>query len=221
MAPEGDQKWWERILALAVQNAGFFMLVLGVAMIVLAAIAKYPKLGLEISGEYAGLWRVLLATVGLLLAVFGAILHTRRQNTGASAANPEVFGLKIQSPAHNESVREKIRMTGTYQKRPTEPVAIIQYIPESEDYWFEDLVTFDSHGTWTANIEIYGEFDEDRILQVVILGKEGRVLRDYYFHVAENADDWYGMKNLTSDILKCDEVRVAFKKTSHSGPKSK
>lgn len=160
---------WEKIVDAVVRNYALFLLIAGAALTLLAANNGYPKYGFDLNRNIY--WQGLVAILGVTLVAFGVLLVWKSQRRNDVSSTAREYGLKILAPRNNESVQKKIRLEGTFEKLPSELVAIIEYDPASEDYWFQNRVTFlASEGRWFANIVIGGEPDADRVLQIAVVG---------------------------------------------------
>jgi hypothetical protein len=146
----------------------------------------------------------------------------RSQGGNAVPSKPgQEYGLKITSPKKSptETVGEKISLVGTYLQVPTDKrVVIIEYVPRDQNYWFQGAVRFQQENNrWISDIEIGGDREMERVLQVAVLGPAGQALMDY-FHLVADENKWVGVRTLTPppDTIICDEVKVYFGRRSRA-----
>jgi hypothetical protein len=142
------------------------------------------------------------------------IYHSQTPEALPSKPGQE-YGLTIVSPekAIIETVGSKIALHGTYLQAPSDKrFVIIEYVPRDQNYWFQGAVRFQpSSDRWTTDVEIGGDWNMERVLQVAALGPAGQALMDYFLLVADT-NAWVGIRTLTPDTLICDEVKVYFGK---------
>lgn len=137
------------------------------------------------------------------------------------------FDLKITSPGGNSEVDEKVKIEGTYEKRPPkESLAVLEMSTATGRYWFrpQPAVLDEQNKKWWFN-NVYvggaqiGKRGEDRVLCLAILGESGRAMMDYYLTVRDRCGgNPVAVETLTSDITTCAQVTVHRAKIESATP---
>ncbi len=139
-----------------------------------------------------------------------AFLRTRGEADNSVIAKK--CGLRILSPGENASVKPKIRLEGSYEKKPPEgSMTVLEKSPSTSTYWFKKQTPeFDTARKlwWFSDIYVGGKKDDERILCLAIVGDSGRALMDYYFSVRDELKKPVGVKNLPKDFFRCAQVSV-------------
>jgi hypothetical protein len=58
----------------------------------------------------------------------------------------------------------------------------------------------------------WANIGESCILKVVMVGKAGQALCEYFTKVGKETSQWYSIDALTPDIVECDRVAVDIRK---------
>jgi hypothetical protein len=188
-------------LPLAVMVVGALLVVIGAAGGIQKISLSIPELG----------WRIALAVMGAVVAGLGVILIWRRgRDVQASPEEIKDYELKIAFPTREQEVGERIRMSGTYKRKPpTGSVVILDQSLADGRYWFKrSLVDFEEPNRWSADLHIAGQPPTHRKICIAVAGPAGKALLEYYFTVTKETEKYVGVSTLTPDIAVCDSVVV-------------
>ncbi len=199
----------EKIIKGLIKNTPLTLVVIGLFLVVLGATGGFQKLGIKVEDAR---WRIVLAVMGGVVAGFGVLVILRGHGDVETSALAKECDLKITSPKYNSDVDQKIRLEGTYRKKPPEKsLAVIELSPTSGKHYFKTqppLFNEKEGQWWFTDIYIGGDPGKERILFLVILGEAGKALREFYVAVREETGKTVGVKTLTPDVVQCDQVNV-------------
>ena len=119
-------------------------------------------------------------------------------------------GIKIISPAENDTVDEPINISGTYKDIPEGYKIRVFIFPErGGGYWAQSEVEYDAEKkTWNSLATIGGEPGHSAKIIATIVGNDGQKILDYYKKVADETGQWIGIEELLTDIIPEDEILV-------------
>lgn len=211
---------WGKVIKGLFKNTPLALVVIGVFLLVLGATGGFDKIGIKVD---EAVWRVVLAVMGIVAGGFGVLEVLRGKGDIETSALAKECDLRITSPQKNSEVDEKVRLEGTYKKKPPrKSLAVLELSPSSGRYWFKrQPPVYDEKGKgWWSFTDIYVGGDkgekrgEDRILYIAILGESGKALMDFYLAVREQFGKPAGIETLSPDIVLWDQVSIHRKPAS-------
>jgi len=186
-----------------IDNSPLALVVIGVVLFVIGAAGGWPSPALEVNE--AG-WRIALATFGVVVAGIGGLLLWRERTSRPPevALSPEDYGIKIVSPKDGTSVSSHCAVLGTYQNKPPDG-SVWLFAASDSEYWPQETVKFDTKTkTWYASANL----GKSGLIKIVLMGKAGQALCEYYFKVGRITDKYWSIETLTPDIVECSRVTV-------------
>jgi hypothetical protein len=210
-------KFIEKVL----ENTPLAVMVIGLFLFVIGAAGGWPKPELQVNQTG---WRLALAGMGVVVFLIGGLFFWRERTRGGEVKQQsnEDWEIKITSHRNGDRVTGRFDVKGSYSLRPSGDyvVKLLEMSPNTHKYWPKREVVFHSDNTWTASsISVGGDPDSERIIIIAALGKGGQALGDYFDDVEEETRQLRrrlkgetirlpGIPRLTSDVVKCDEIRV-------------
>lgn len=197
------------LLEKVIDNTPVLLVVLGLFLLLIGATGRWSNPPLQINDP---IWRVSLATIGIIIAGIGVLLIWReRVATKSIKSETADYGIKILSPKVEQEVSEEIVVSGTYIKLPSNKnIKLFMKSPRSNEYWpVPNNVVFDENRkSWQGKVYISGEPGLRRIIIVAIVGESGLALCEYFERVGFVTKKWPGITRLTPDIDECDSVTI-------------
>jgi hypothetical protein len=186
------------------QHTPPLLVVIGLALFIIGAAGGSESLHLTVSDP---LWRIAMAAMGTVVASFGGLLMWRESTVEKPSVVAKKCDLKITAQT---TVGDEIRLVGTFKKNPPDnSVVIIEKALIRQEYFFQPAPYFHQKELqWSGNLRVGSG---ERVLYIGILGKSGQSLRDYYLLVHQKTGKWVGMRDLPSDFVRCDDVKVTRK----------
>jgi hypothetical protein len=139
-------------------------------------------------------------------------LHpTYPANTTITSGTCADYGISITSPGDGASVSEQVPVYGSYTVKPPEGSLLLMVkSPDSSDYWPSSTpVSIDETlQRWEGEVKILGTPPIKQEVLVIMVGKSGRALYEYYVKVGNKTNNWESINILTDDITVCDAITV-------------
>jgi hypothetical protein len=202
----------KNILPALFEDAKVLALVLGIILIVLAGTnaISFSAFRLELAG--AGGTRIVTLGVGTFLILLSSIsIFVRSFYTPLShSIAAHRVGLKITFPVDEQSIHGHFHVKGKC-KRPPKGKDVRAFVASTheEKVWPQGPVVFDAKNkTWDCMIHLWESPKPDAYIFIAELGENGAILCDYYGTVGFKFGIWIPLKQLTSDTIEYDRVRV-------------
>lgn len=154
-------------------------------------------------------WRLALAVLGCVLIVSGLFLQFWKRMEAREQVDVASYGIRITYPADKGTAESsECTISGTYSRKP--PVALRLFVVSaSGQYWPQsDVQLHPNRGEWTGTVYLGGTPPVAQNIMVALVGKNGRVLCDYYDTVGVRLKEWPSIQVLTDDIIECDRIQV-------------
>ena len=198
------------LLAL-LEDARVLALVLGVTLITLAdtKVIHYGTFRLELWG--GGPTRTVFLAIGSLLVLLsssGIILksfYTPLARLIATYRN----GIKITFPKDSQTIYGEFAVRGEFKRQP-KGKDVRAFVASTHDkrIWPQGPVVFNGKNkTWDCMVNLWEHPKPDAYIFVAELGEDSIALCDYYGVVGSTAQ-WVPIRQLASDALEYDRVRV-------------
>ncbi len=167
---------------------------------------------------------IIVALIGAVTTIITAVIGTLAtrskdkkikylQNSVSQTLLPDEFGIEISKPTEYEIVGNSFEVQGRYENLP-EPFTIwlITFrVGEDgiiEEYWPQSQAKT-SGGKWSGHVYyIGGNPGEIKEFWVLVVGKDGQTLFQYYQLVGEITGSWPGIPKMTTDTILCKKGLV-------------
>lgn len=207
------------IIEKLVSNTPLALVVIGAFIFLTGAAGGWPSLGLQVQEV---VWQATLAVMGVIVGGIGGLLiwKERNKHTHEVSKMPEKYGLKIVHPDKTQisECGPNLELSGTYQHKP--PAESVQvYVVIRNKYWpiMKPGHFYAAQGVWRANVHLGGE-SGPRTIVLAVAQEVGQALYNYYWKVADEAEQWFSIETPTADIealapeiVECDRVNISLK----------
>ncbi len=167
---------------------------------------------------------IITAIIGAIATITAAYIAVRsdgirQRNKSANMLSPSKYGIKIVTPADYDWVDSAFLVNGTYENLPKNHhiwVSTFGIVSDSKGnktkhYWAQEKATTEN-GKWYSRVyNIGGVSGETKEFLVLVVGKEGQALIKHFKDAGNETQQWYPIKELTSDIIECAIGKVKLK----------
>lgn len=122
------------------------------------------------------------------------------------------YGIRITAPLDNAVIRgDSTEVRGTLRGNPPDgSLVLIVRLPDGSHNWPQGtpLEVDPVLGTWHGGVSLGGEPPQEHLVAIAFLGRNGRILVDYFFKVGREAQGWPSLEYLPDDVQICDQITV-------------
>ncbi len=129
-----------------------------------------------------------------------------------SRSGCDVYDIHITAPLNGAVIHgDGTEVRGTLRGNPPEgSLVLIVRLPDGSHNWPQGApIEVDPvKGTWRGRVSLGGEPPQEHLVAIAFLGRNGRILVDYFFKVGREAQGWPSLEYLPNDVQLCDQITV-------------
>ncbi len=130
------------------------------------------------------------------------------QQTQLSTNSCDDYGIEITSPVSGDNFPQNGTLHGVYVKKPENVEIWIFSVYKDHtpvEYRPRNVVSLDGNGTWVSKSTNLGVIDSKTELVAFSVGKDARILINYYNLVGRATEQWYALTELPNDLIPCSK----------------
>lgn len=129
-----------------------------------------------------------------------------------SRSGCNIYNLRITAPLNGAEIRSGgTEVRGALRGNPPDgSLVLIVRMPDESHNWPQSApIQVDPVlGAWRGQVFLGGEPPQEHLIAIAFLGKNGRILVDYFFKVGREAQGWPSLEYLPDDVQICDQITV-------------